>query len=169
MWQLLVTHVSMPVKAIDPVAVLHDGVGVFPLYPALLPSGCCTPWPNRKLLVLAAHSSTQHEASPPLTTSLPLGPCRTPSHTKKIALLLQLENWVFESDKPDAELKLIDFGLSTYFGKVCCGCCTCGDVFGCLRVPQAGHGMRVAKPQQKYERTGTFLLARAQAQSTHVS
>lgn len=30
----------------------------------------------------------------------------------------QLENWVFESDKPDAELKLIDFGLSTYFGKV---------------------------------------------------
>lgn len=31
---------------------------------------------------------------------------------------LQLENWVFESDKPDAELKLIDFGLSTYFGKV---------------------------------------------------
>lgn len=31
---------------------------------------------------------------------------------------VQLENWVFESDKPDAELKLIDFGLSTYFGKV---------------------------------------------------
>lgn len=30
----------------------------------------------------------------------------------------QLENWVFESDKPDAELKLIDFGLSTYFSKV---------------------------------------------------
>ncbi|CAM9628102.1 unnamed protein product, partial [Laminaria digitata] len=30
---------------------------------------------------------------------------------------LKLENWVFESDKPDAELKLIDFGLSTYFGK----------------------------------------------------
>lgn len=30
----------------------------------------------------------------------------------------QLENFVFESDKPEAELKLIDFGLSTYFGKV---------------------------------------------------
>ncbi|CAM9226548.1 unnamed protein product [Scytosiphon promiscuus] len=30
---------------------------------------------------------------------------------------LKLENWVFESDAPDAELKLIDFGLSTYFGK----------------------------------------------------
>lgn len=34
------------------------------------------------------------------------------------ALTSQLENWVFESDAPDAELKLIDFGLSTYFGKV---------------------------------------------------
>lgn len=32
-----------------------------------------------------------------------------------------MENWVFESGKPDAELKLIDFGLSTYFGKVRCG------------------------------------------------
>lgn len=30
----------------------------------------------------------------------------------------QLENWVFESDKPHAELKLIDFGLSTHFSKV---------------------------------------------------
>ncbi|CAM9182030.1 unnamed protein product, partial [Sphacelaria rigidula] len=30
---------------------------------------------------------------------------------------LKLENWVFESDKPDAELKLIDFGLSTHFDK----------------------------------------------------
>lgn len=35
-----------------------------------------------------------------------------------LRLLAKLENWVFESDKPDAELKLIDFGLSTYFGKV---------------------------------------------------
>lgn len=45
------------------------------------------------------------------------------THKTFALLLLQLENWVFESDKPDAELKLIDFGLSTYFGKVCCGCC----------------------------------------------
>ncbi|CAM9191729.1 unnamed protein product [Discosporangium mesarthrocarpum] len=30
---------------------------------------------------------------------------------------LKLENWVFESLAPDAELKLIDFGLSKHFGK----------------------------------------------------
>lgn len=52
-------------------------------------------------------------------------PCDLSSFASCLILLngqtahgVQLENWVFESDKPDAELKLIDFGLSTYFGKV---------------------------------------------------